>query len=1132
MNYKRWMSLAVLAIGLSGCGGGSYEPPAPSPQFPMTVTKVGQGSVTSVPLGLNCGTQCATQFESVAQVTLTAAPATNYTFTGWSGACAGTDVCTVTMDQARAITATFTVNAPPPSSYNVSINVVGSGSVGTPGSSNACTGSCSQALPTGLTVPLVATPASGYTFTGWSGNACSGTNTSCTITVNKALTVTATFAPVVVTPPADTIPPTVTSTDPVDGSVDVAINKVVSVGFSETLNCTTATLATVSGLPSTVGCSGQIVTLTPNPAMSNNTTYSVTISGVKDTAGNLMVNKTFSFKTVAAVVTPPVDPNPPTSTNKFSFLAYGDSRSGNGCDGNIVHMDLVSRMAAETGTSFVFNLGDMITGYDKSTSWVSRGDCPSDASRGSFKEIIAPLTAKTAPAGVPQFYIPVIGNHDDNWGDGWYPDKFGQGWCSVFSPQTLGIPNHTRQTAYFKDSRFAISDTDFYTKACSTTSRDVYSSFMYFSFNYQNSHFVVMRLNSDYHDLMECGTCDNNLNDYDHYYYKHQLDWLRYDLAQAQANSSIKNIFVLTHAPLISDSDGHAPNASWPLLLKEFSKAKAKLVMSGHNHVYERSYPVYATDANPQGSRDDTNGTVYVVSGGGGSALAGFRTKSAISAKQTAAYHYMRVDVDGESVNVKVIGRTGNVIDTFSTSGSSTSTPPTDPPVDPNPPTAQGKTYYVSTTGSDSANGTTLTTPFKTLTKAVGVAVGGDIIEVRAGTYNEAVVIRTAGTSDKRIIMRGYAGDSAKPVIRRTGAGPTVYFYNSACDESTIGSGTGNTSCFKSYWTLSGLEIQGSSSGGGDGNVVKIDTANVRLENNKLCCSVADVVKLVRTANDVEVVNNEIFQNSSVTTPGTNAQGVDIVGSDRPLVSGNYVHDVPDFGIYAKGNARNAVFEGNLLVNIGRSDNGHALMLGQETDEERLVDGQYETYDSVVRNNVVVNSTWACVAVSSSYNAKVHNNSCYNTATSGQGSIFLSNESIVGKKGLGVEIYNNIIFGSANKPVIKVNADALSDWTTLKVDGNIYWVSTGSPTFQPNANNGAVSYANWLTQYKTLTTNTDTSRVVNPGYAVTSGTTNLLTLSSGSPAINTGKTLSEVVKDIKGVARPQGGAYDVGAYEQ
>jgi hypothetical protein len=63
--------------------------------------------VTSVPAGIACGATCNAGFLSGTPVTLTAAPATGSTFTGWSGACSGTGACVVTMDSAKAVTANF-----------------------------------------------------------------------------------------------------------------------------------------------------------------------------------------------------------------------------------------------------------------------------------------------------------------------------------------------------------------------------------------------------------------------------------------------------------------------------------------------------------------------------------------------------------------------------------------------------------------------------------------------------------------------------------------------------------------------------------------------------------------------------------------------------------------------------------------------------------------------------------------------------------------------------------------------------------------------------------------------------------------------------------------------------------------
>ncbi len=77
----------------------------------LTVTKVGTGTgtVTSSPSGISCGATCSAAFNSGLVVTLMASADAGSSFTGWSGDCAGSGVCQVTMSQARTVTATVTV---------------------------------------------------------------------------------------------------------------------------------------------------------------------------------------------------------------------------------------------------------------------------------------------------------------------------------------------------------------------------------------------------------------------------------------------------------------------------------------------------------------------------------------------------------------------------------------------------------------------------------------------------------------------------------------------------------------------------------------------------------------------------------------------------------------------------------------------------------------------------------------------------------------------------------------------------------------------------------------------------------------------------------------------------------------
>jgi hypothetical protein len=78
--------------------------------FPLTVSKAGTGSgtITSTPAGISCGTSCSGIYASGTALTLTATPAPGSTFAGWSGGgCTGTGSCTVTLNAATEVTATF-----------------------------------------------------------------------------------------------------------------------------------------------------------------------------------------------------------------------------------------------------------------------------------------------------------------------------------------------------------------------------------------------------------------------------------------------------------------------------------------------------------------------------------------------------------------------------------------------------------------------------------------------------------------------------------------------------------------------------------------------------------------------------------------------------------------------------------------------------------------------------------------------------------------------------------------------------------------------------------------------------------------------------------------------------------------
>ncbi len=157
----------------------------------LTVSRTGAGSgtVTSSPTGISCGTTCSKAYAGGTSVSLTATPAAGSVFVRWSGDCAGSGACTVTMNGSRTVGAEFA-----PVTYVLDVARAGSGTgfvTSDPGGIN-CGNDCTEPYAAGTVVTLVAAEGKTSTFTGWSGGGCSGTG-PCSVTVSAATTVTANF---------------------------------------------------------------------------------------------------------------------------------------------------------------------------------------------------------------------------------------------------------------------------------------------------------------------------------------------------------------------------------------------------------------------------------------------------------------------------------------------------------------------------------------------------------------------------------------------------------------------------------------------------------------------------------------------------------------------------------------------------------------------------------------------------------------------------------------------------------------------------------------------------------------------------------------------------------------------------
>src|ERR1051326_2086437 len=151
----------------------------------VIVTKNGNGTVNGANGKINCGGSCSITTNAGDIVTLTANPASNAVFTGWSGACAGTQtVCSIAVNDQLNVTAHFTTV------YTLSIARSGRGTVAaTPAGVDKTIGcgsggACSAKFLEGTTVTLTAQPAPGLNFTGWT-NGCVSTTPTCSVVITK-----------------------------------------------------------------------------------------------------------------------------------------------------------------------------------------------------------------------------------------------------------------------------------------------------------------------------------------------------------------------------------------------------------------------------------------------------------------------------------------------------------------------------------------------------------------------------------------------------------------------------------------------------------------------------------------------------------------------------------------------------------------------------------------------------------------------------------------------------------------------------------------------------------------------------------------------------------------------------------
>jgi hypothetical protein len=133
--------------------------------------------------------------------------------------------------------------------------------------------------------------------------------------------------------------------------------------------------------------------------------------------------------------------------------------------------------------------------------------------------------------------------------------------------------------------------------------------------------------------------------------------WLAADLAAAPAPWGIP----AWHKPAVSSCKPHGedPDTRQYFLPVVEAAPSVKLVVNGHNHNYERSWPLRAGVVGPE------DGIVHLVSGGAGAPLYTSSYGYAYTEVEAKVEHWVLVEADATTLHGTAYDVAGNVIDDF-----------------------------------------------------------------------------------------------------------------------------------------------------------------------------------------------------------------------------------------------------------------------------------------------------------------------------------------------------------------------------------------------------------------------------------------------------------------------------------
>lgn len=416
---------------------------------------------------------------------------------------------------------------------------------------------------------------------------------------------------------------------------------------------------------------------------------------------------------------------------------------------------------------------------------------------------------------------------------------------------------------------------------------------------------------------------------------------------------------------------------------------------------------------------------------------------------------------------------------------------------------------YVSTTGNDNSGDGSVSNPYRTIKYTLWEkATPGTIIRVKAGVYNEeTITTATYATKDSPIVL--YSQD---------GVGAAIIDGNNTTEDLFVILGQ--------HVVIDGFEIK-NCTGYGIGIFPIYDEDDSEkdsycvVRNNIVHHTGRDAVKS-GLVNFILIENNDISQVQHLKQFDDCIDGVAVYHS---ICRFNYLHDNGGgTGGYFKGGSANNIWYNNLIKNCGAATNsetnGAGLNIGGWGEFSWRDNAWYEYpagYQQLVFNNIFINCEMAGISIGSSQKCQIYNNSFYNcgynTSHSTSGAIIRIPEPDNISSG-DIDIFNNVVFNDASHPFAQFFRDLAEDHKTGLI-------KHGYNTIYSDGVNISWNYPN-ATEV--------TEVIANPLFS--NPANNDLTLTIGSPAINSGASLWQVLFDYNLNSRPIGTAYDRGAYEQ